>query len=175
MPILILHGDIDNPYANLPFNPVALDEPVEFAPDINATEFFVGPSGFPSCPSTVPNQANCIPTSETCITGTVGAPIVDPTTHEPLPGVPSSCPVNFTLMVPGPCLGGGPGTFGPNACEAFPLQGLHSLVVYHNMSHVNGGLGIQNQFNSFVQQNFGNTMPGCDGVPTSSGPIPCNN
>jgi hypothetical protein len=104
IPILILHGDIDAPYGSVPFNPVALDEPLEFALDIiGANEIFVGPNGFPFCnaPSTVPNQPNCIPTSETCITGTVGAPIVDPTTHEPLPGMPSSCPVNFTLVVPG--------------------------------------------------------------------------
>jgi hypothetical protein len=183
MPILILHGDIDYyaPYGSGAFNPVALDEPVELAPYINATEIFVGPSGFPFCTTagTVPNEAKCIPISQPCIIGT-GAPIVDPTTHEPLPGVPSSCQDNFTLMVPGPCLGGGPGTFGPNACEVLPLPGLHNLVVYHNMSHVNGGLGIQNQFNSFVQQNFG-TPPGCDGVPisatTSAGfkPILCNN
>jgi hypothetical protein len=174
MPILILHGDIDY------FNPVPLDEPLEFAPDINATEIFVGPSGFPFCtaPSTVPNppQPNCIPTSETCITGTVGAPIVDPTTHEPLPGVPSSCQVNFTLAVPtnwNSCLGAGPANFGSTSCDVIPLQ-RHSLVVYHNMDHFNGGLGIQKQFNSFVQQNFG-TAPGCNGVPTSTGPIPCNN
>jgi hypothetical protein len=177
MPILILHGDIDSPYGSVPFNPVALDEPLELASDlIGANEIFVGPNGFPFCnaPSTVPNQANCIPTSETCITGTVGAPIVDPTTHEPLPGVPSSCPANFTLMVPAnSCLGTGPADFGSTPCDAIPLQG-NSLVVYHNMSHVNGGLGIQNQFNSFVQQNFGK-QPGCDGVPTSTGPIPCNN
>jgi hypothetical protein len=179
MPILILHGDIDSPYDSIPvFNPVPLDEPVEFAPDINATAIFVGPNGFPFCsaPSTVPNQPNCIPTSETCITGTAGAPIVDPTTHEPLPGVPSSCQVNFTLVVPGnwnSCLGGDPANFGLTSCDTIPLQ-KHSLVVYHNMSHFNGGLGIQNQFNSFVQQNFG-TPPGCDGVPTSTGPIPCNN
>ena len=172
MPILILHGDIDA------FNPVPLDEPLEFAPDINATEIFVGPSGFPFCsaPSTFPNQPNCIPTSETCITGPVGAPIVDPTSHEPLPGVPSSCQANFTLVVPGnwsSCLGGDPTNFGSTSCDAIPLP-RHSLVVYHNMSHFNGGLGIQNQFNSFVQQNFG-TSPGCNGLPTSTGPIPCNN
>jgi len=177
MPILILQGDIDSSYGSFPFNPVALDEPVEFAPDINATDIFVGPSGFPFCNAqgTVPNDPNCIPTSQPCITD-AGAPIVDPTTHEPLPGVPSSCQVNFKLMVPGNwtfCSGGGPATFAPSPCDAIPLQ-LHSLVVYHNMSHVNGGLGIQTQFNSFVQQNFG-TQPGCDGVPTSTGPIPCNN
>jgi hypothetical protein len=174
MPILILHGDIDA------FNPVPLDEPVELAPYINATDIFVGPRGFPVCnapgtaPGTVPQ--NCIPTSEPCITREfVGAPIVDPTTHEPLPVVSSSCQPNFTLGVPGnwnSCLGSGPADFGSTPCDAIPLQG-HSLVVYHNMSHVNGGLGIQNQFNSFVQQNF-STPPGCDGVPTSAGAIPCN-
>jgi hypothetical protein len=181
MPILILHGDIDSPYASFPlFNPVPLDEPLELAPDINSTKIFVGPNGFPVCttPGTAPNQATCIPISQPCITGTVGVPIVDPTTHQPLPGVPSSCPVNFTLIVPGnstSCLGTGPANFGSVPCDSIPLPEVgSSLVVYHNMSHVNGGLGIQNQFNGFVEQNFGK-QPGCDGVPTSTGPIACNN
>ncbi len=177
MPILILHGDIGSP-GSVPFNPVALDDPLEFAPDIiGASEIFVGPNGFSFCstPSTVPNQPNCIPTSETCITGTVGAPIVDPITHEPLPGaiiVPSQFHADGPReleFLPGQR----PGELRVHACNAIPLQG-HSLFVYHNMSHVNGGLGIQNQFNSFVQQNFG-TPPSCDGVPTSTGPIPCTN
>lgn len=181
IPFLILHGDINSPYDSVPFNPVAIDEPVEFAPIIPTTEtIFVGPNGFPFCatPGTVPNQATCIPISQPCITGAVGVPIVDPTTHQPLPGVPSSCPVNFTLMVPGnstSCLGTGPENFGSVPCDSIPLPEVgSSLVVYHNISHFNGGLGIQNQFNGFVEQIFGK-QPGCDGVPTSTGPIACNN
>jgi hypothetical protein len=60
MPILILHGDIDTA------NPVPLDEPTEFAPDIiNATEIFYGPNG------TAPANEPCIKPPPP-----VGAPIV---------------------------------------------------------------------------------------------------
>jgi hypothetical protein len=179
MPILILHGDDDIG------NPVPLDEPVEFAPDISATEIYYGPN-------------ICVPTTESCIPPTiaVGASIVDPTTHLPpsgwLPpsGALPSCTVSFatTLGAGDPCLGqngaagacvGGSNVmnFGSAACTviALPLspQQQHNLVVYHNMNHVNGGLAIKNQFDRFTEQNF-RRKPGCDGVPTGTGPIPCN-
>ena len=200
MPILILHGDSDATYplpcnpatTCAPANPVPLDHPLELAPDINAAGFFVGPNSFAGCsaPSTYPNggfppnEPSCFPTSETCI-APIGAPITDPT-GTPLMGVPSSCPVNFTLTTPsnaGSCLGGDPTAFAPTptACQVISVP-PHSLVVYHNMSHINGGYGIQPTFNSFVQQNFG-APPGCSAVPvnvglsyppTYSAPMPCN-
>jgi hypothetical protein len=42
-------------------------------------------------------------------------------------------------------------------------QQLRYLVVYHNMTHFNGGLAIKDTFDGFVEQNFGR-KPGCDGV-----------
>jgi hypothetical protein len=175
MPILILHGDIDLG------NPVPLDEPAEFAPDINATDIFYGPNG-----SAPPSQA-CI------ASGFTGAAIADPNTHQPLSGVQSSCAVPFTTMGAGDaCLGANPapgalptnfGASGPCTVMLLPLspQQLHYLVVYHNMDHFNGGSGIASQFGRFVQQNFG-SKPGCDGIPVSapaalplySVPIACN-
>jgi hypothetical protein len=183
MPILILHGDDDIG------NPVPLDEPAEFAPDISATDIYYGPN-------------ICVPSGEPCIPPTiaVGAPIVDPMTHLPpsgwLPpsGALPSCAVSFTTALSvgvgdpclgqngaagyGPCVGGTNVTnFGSASCKviALPLtpQQQHNLVVYHNMDHVNGGLAIKNQLDRFVEQNFGR-KPGCDGVPTSTGPIACN-
>ena len=172
MPILILHGD-DNTV-----NPVLLDEPVEFAPDISATDIYYGPN-------------MCVPTSESCLLPPVGAPIVDPTTHRPPPvGFPPSCTVSFATTLGagdpclgqngsmGPCLGGSNVTsFGSASCKviALPLsaQQQHNLVVYHNMNHVNGELAIKDQFDRFAEQNF-RRKPGCDGVPTSNGPIACN-
>jgi hypothetical protein len=53
------------------------------------------------------------------------------------------------------------------------------MVVYHNMDHVNGGLGIKVQFDRFAEQNF-RRKPGCDGIPVSlatapySQPMACN-
>ncbi len=165
MPILILHGDINAG------NPVPLDQPAELAGDINAADIFYGPSGDPP-----PNQA--------CIAAPIGAPIVDPTTHAPLPGVPSSCMVPFQIMDAGdPCLTASPLTFAPMQCQVIPLPQApwqqHYLVVYHNMDHVNGGLGIKVQFDRFAEQNF-HRKPGCDGVPVAkttppySQPIACN-
>jgi hypothetical protein len=40
---------------------------------------------------------------------------------------------------------------------------LHYLVVYHNMSHTNGGGAIKETFNRFAEQNF-DRQPGCDGL-----------
>ena len=40
---------------------------------------------------------------------------------------------------------------------------LHDLVVFHNMSHTNGGLAIKATFDGFVEQYFGR-KPGCDGL-----------
>ncbi len=172
MPILILHGDIDLG------NPVLLDEPLEFAPDINATEIFYGPN-------------SSALTSERCIKPPppVGAAIVDPNTHEPLSGVPASCSVAFATVTgtTDPCIGANLTAFGtatPCTVMLLPLspQQLHYLVVYHNMDHVNGGLGIKYQFDRFAEQNF-DRKPGCDGVPVSdsnsaptgySEPIACN-
>lgn len=176
MPILILHGDIDAG------NPVPLDEPVEFAPDIKAAAVFYGPTG--SAPASEPCVAPSV---------TVGAPIADPNTHLPLPGVQSSCPVSFATILGGtdPCLGANLTNFGTVACMYLkpsppspppPPPPPQYLVVYHNMDHVNGGLGIRNQFVRFAVQNFGR-LPGCDGVPVSnpanaasgySAPISCN-
>lgn len=165
MPILILHGDIDAG------NPVPLDEPAELAADINAADIFYGPDG--SAPA---NQA--------CIAPPTGAPIVDPASHAPLPGVPSSCMVPFSTMDTGdPCLTASPLTFAPTPCKVMllpltPWQ-QHYLVVYHNLDHVNGGLGIKNQFDRFAEQNF-RRKPGCDGVPVSkttspyTTPMSCN-
>jgi hypothetical protein len=60
------------------------------------------------------------------------------------------------------------------ACKVISLSPSqqHYLVVYHNMTHFNGGLGIKNQFDGFVRQNFSFT-PGCDGIPVNV-PIACN-
>jgi hypothetical protein len=170
MPILILHGDIDAA------NPVPLDEPIEMAPDINATAIFYGPDG-------------SAPASELCIATppAVGAPIVDPNTHQPLPNVQSSCVIPFTTVGAGDaCLGANPTNFGLSGpCTVIPLplspSQHHYLVVYHNLDHFNGGIGIKNQFDSFVRQNF-SFKAGCDGVPISnpaspplySAPIACN-
>ncbi|MGA9007030.1 MAG: hypothetical protein WB495_09065 [Xanthobacteraceae bacterium] len=165
MPILILHGDIDAA------NPVPLDEPAELAADITAADIFYGPDG-------------SAPANQPCITPPTGAPIVDPTTHMPLSGVPSSCMVPFTTMDDGdPCLTGSPLTFAPTPCKVIllpqPLWQQHYLVVYHNMDHFNGGLGIKTQFDRFAEQNF-RRKPGCDGIPLSkatppySTPILCN-
>jgi hypothetical protein len=46
------------------------------------------------------------------------------------------------------------------------------LVVYHNMDHTNGGRAIENTFDNFAYQNFGET-PGCDGVNNSVNSV-CN-
>jgi hypothetical protein len=175
MPVLILHGDVDLG------NPVPLGEPVEFAPDIKATGIFYGPNG-------------SAPPSKTCIASAfTGAAIVDPNTHQPLPGVQSSCAVPFTTMGAGDaCLGANPspgtlptnfGSSGPCTVMQLPLspQQLQYLVVYHNMDHYNGGSGIKYQFDRFAEQNF-RRKPGCDGVPVSnpnspplySEPIACN-
>jgi hypothetical protein len=166
MPILILHGDIDVG------NPVPLDEPVEFAPDVDATAVFYGPT------SSTPGSQLCI-----APTVTVGAAIVDPSTHQPLSGVESSCAVPYTAMGAGdPCLGTNPppgalptnfGSSGSCTVIALPLSSSqqHYLVVYHNMDHYNGGSGIKNQFDRFVEQTFGR-KPGCDGVPVSAPALP---
>jgi hypothetical protein len=176
MPMLIVHGDVDLG------NPVALDEPVEFAADINAAAVFYGPTG-----SEPPRQL-CVSPSVT-----VGAPIVDPNTHLPLPGVPSSCPISFATILGAsdPCLGTNLANFGTVSCAYLkpsppspppPPPPPHYMVVYHNMDHVNGGLGIKNQFVRFAALNF-RRLPGCDGVPVSdpmnaasgySAPIVCN-
>jgi dienelactone hydrolase len=166
MPILILHGDVDpgNPAFPDAINPVFLDEPVELAADIKATDIFVGPTGFP------------LPTSQPCITGPAGAPIVDSTAaHAPMVSL-ASCPVSFTVMDPGDtCVSGGTVPAQLPLCSlvlSLPLtppagqaQQLHYLVVYHNMNHTNGGLAIEKQFDRFVEQSFA-TLPGCDGVGT---------
>jgi hypothetical protein len=165
MPILILHGDIDAG------NPVPLDEPAELAADIAAADIFYGPS-------------SDAPANQACIAPPTGAPVVDPTTHEPLSGVPSSCMVPFQIIDNGdPCLTASPLTFAPVQCKVILLpltqSQQHYLVVYHNMDHVNGGLGIKVQFDRFAEQNF-RRKPGCDGVsvstPTSPffGPMACN-
>jgi hypothetical protein len=170
MPILILHGDIDVA------NPVPLDEPIEFAPDIGAGAVFYGPSG--SAPPSEPCVASSV---------TVGAPIVDPNTHLPLAGVQSSCAVSFlrTTGAGDACLGTSAINFGSASCTVMlppPPPPQHYMVVYHNMDHFNGGLGIRNQFVRFAALNFGR-LPGCDGVPVSnpansttgySAPIVCN-
>ena len=154
MPILIFHGDVNVD------NPVFLDEPVEIAADIGATNVFVGPAAL-------------APTSVSCLPGAVGAPIVDSTTQQPLAPL-ASCPVAFTAMDPSdPCVSGSTVPTQLPTCTTvlqLPLpppanqpQQLHYLVVYHNMNHFNGGLAISGQFDRFVEQNFGK-QPGCDGV-----------
>ena len=165
MPILIFHGDVDinpdvGPTDPAKYNPVFLDQPVAIATDIGATKIFVGPAAL-------------APTSASCISGTVGAPIVDSTTQQPLAPL-GSCPVLFTAMdTADPCVSVSTVPAQLPKCSTvlqLPLtapsgqsQQLHYLVVYHNMDHFNGGLAIQAQFGRFVEQNFG-TQPGCDGV-----------
>jgi hypothetical protein len=165
MPILILHGDID--FAN----PVPLNEPSELAADINAADIFYGPDG-------------SAPANQPCVAPPTGAPIVDPATHKPLPGMPATCMVPFATIDNGDaCLTASPLTFAPVQCKVIllpltPWQ-QHYLVVYHNMDHVNGGLGIKVQFDRFAEQNF-RRKPGCDGIPVSqatppfSQPMACN-
>jgi hypothetical protein len=165
MPILILHGDIDLA------NPVPLNEPAELAADINAADIFYGPDG-------------SAPANQPCVAPPTGAVIVDPATHKPLSGVPSTCVVPFTTIDNGdPCLTASPLTFAPVQCKVILLPLMpwqqHYLVVYHNMDHVNGGLGIKVQFDRFAEQNF-RRKPGCDGIPVSkatapySTPMACN-
>jgi uncharacterized ParB-like nuclease family protein len=157
MPIMIFHGDVDqyiNSAGTLVYNPVFLDEAVEIANDIDAVKIFVGP--------TPPTRLACIINA--------GAPILR-ADHTFL-FEPQTCPVSFSVMDAGdPCVT--QLTLFLNTCKVLPLplkpqfpgaeQPLHYLVVYHNMNHVNGGLAIKNQFDSFAEQNFGKT-PGCDGL-----------
>lgn len=158
MPIMIFHGDVDSG------NPVWLDEAVEMAADIGATDIYVGATGF------------SLPPNEPCIldaTGGAGEPIVDSTTTHALLAQVTTCPISFKLMDAGdPCESGGPTMLRDTQCKGLPLpltpppgqaQQLRYLVVYHGMDHFNGGLAIENTFDNFAQQNFGKT-PGCDGV-----------
>ena len=52
---------------------------------------------------------------------------------------------------------------GTDAAIAVQPQQQHYLVVYHHMTHVNGGLAIKGTFGNFIQKTFG-TGPGCDGL-----------
>jgi hypothetical protein len=146
MPILILHGDVDTD------NPVFLDEPVELASDINATNIFVGPSGVSPL------------SSQPCMGSPVGAPIADSTTV-----APATCPVSYNPMdTNDSCVTGSTVPVELNECGALTLQPApgkppHYFVVYHNMNHTNGGLAFKKTFNAFVKNKFG-VDAGCDGV-----------
>lgn len=126
------------------------DEPAEIAADIGATNIFVGPNGLAP------------PSSEPCISGPVGAPIPASMTAPN-----AACPISFTPQDTGDsCVTGGvPALMSLCKVVMIPLtpQQPHYLVVYHNMSHTNGGLAFKETFNRFAEKYF-RRQPGCDGL-----------
>ena len=156
MPIVIFHGDVDTQAPLSPglLNPVLLDEPVQVAGDLRTRNIFVGPSSL-------------APTAEPCIAGPVGAAL-----PASLTAPNSSCPITFETMDAGdPCVAGAAVPLIMPLCKVLPIlvsatgrpEALHNLIVYHNMSHTNGGLAIKETFNRFGELYF-RRQPGCDGL-----------
>ncbi|HEX4292915.1 MAG TPA: hypothetical protein VHZ29_02160 [Rhizomicrobium sp.] len=157
MPILVLHGDneIDiDPTNQVPpsANPTSLSQAALIAPDIRATSIFVGP-------------AASAPASEPCIDGAPGAAVAT------LSAPNKTCPISFTVKnASDPCTNGAQWYLTACAAITLPLTPApgalvqqHYLVVYHNMNHINGGLGILATFNGWVKHYFG-PLPGCSGL-----------
>jgi hypothetical protein len=155
MPILILHGDNEVDVApGIPAspNPTSLSQAALISPDIGATNIFIGPKAL-------------APTSEPCTAGPAGAPV------STLSAPNASCPISFTAMdTTDPCTNGAQWYLTQCAVLTLPLTPSpgepaqqHYLVVFHNMNHSNGGLGILTTFDAFVEHNIG-PHPGCDGL-----------
>ena len=156
MPILIVHGDnevdIDPMSQAVTPNPTSLSQAWLISPDIGARNIFVGPAAL-------------APTSEPCIDGPAGAPVAT------LSAPNKTCPISFTAMdTADPCTNGAQWYLMPCAALTLPLTppaGLpvqqHYFVVFHNMNHINGGLGFLATFGKFVFTNFAHTA-GCDGL-----------
>jgi len=157
MPILILHGDneidVDPITHAVSGNPTPLAQAALISPDIGATNIFVG-------------AAASAPTSEPCISGIAGAALASSLT-----GPNASCAISFTAMdTSDTCTNGALWFLTQCAVITLPLTPppgqpvqQHYLVVYHNMNHINGGLGIRITFNGWVEHNF-SRQPGCDGL-----------
>ena len=156
MPILILHGDneidVDPTTQATSPNPTPLGHPALISPDIGATNIFIGPSAL-------------APTSEPCISGQPGAAVS--TLNKP----DKSCPIVFTAMdTSDSCTNGALWFLTQCAAITLPLTPAagqpvqqHYLVVYHNMNHINGGLGILATFGKWVKTIFAH-QAGCDGL-----------
>ena len=156
MPILVLHGDneidVDPVTQATSANPTPLAQAALIAPDIRATDIFVGPT-------------MSAPTSEPCIDGPAGAAVAT------LSAPNKTCPIAFTVKNPNdPCTNGAQWFLTACAAIALPLTPAagqpvqqHYLVVFHNMNHINGGLGILATFNGWVLHYFG-AHAGCSGL-----------
>jgi hypothetical protein len=156
MPILIFHGDNEvdiDPVTQVHTpNPTSLAQAALISPDIAATNIFIGPAAL-------------APSTEPCIAGAPGAQIAT------LSATNAMCPIGFLAMnTTDPCTNGAfwfltqcnvlelPLTPSPG----YPVQ-QHYFVVYHNMNHINGGLGILATFGHFVQNIFSH-QAGCSGL-----------
>jgi hypothetical protein len=156
MPILILHGDkevdVDPVTKAKSPNPTSLSQAALISPDIGATNIFIGPPAL-------------APASEPCIDGPAGAAV------STLAAPNKTCPISFAAMdTSNSCTDGAHWYLTPCPVLRLPLTPTagqpvqqHYLVVYHNMNHINGGLGILATFDYFVEHNF-SSQAGCDGL-----------